>query len=147
MLKSGAAIHPWGGCMENKIVVHMKDGVIRKGVTHDFDARKEGFHLLPAEGGGVPLRVDSNEMKALFYVKDYMGNRDFVSRCQFSEAVEAGRKAVVAFKDGEEIWGYLGAGSEDLKNIGFFFFPADEDDNNIRIFVIRSAMEELRMVS
>ena len=132
---------------EHKIVVHMKDGVIRKGVTHDFEPSEPAFHLLPAEGGGVPMRVEFNDMKALFYVKDYIGNRDFVSRRQFNEAVESGRKAVVAFKDGEEIWGYLGAGSEDSKNIGFFFFPADEDDNNIRIFVIRSAMEELRMVS
>ena len=30
---------------------------------------------------------------------------------------------------------------------GFFFFPADEKDNNIRIFVIRSATEEVRRVS
>jgi hypothetical protein len=72
--------------MENKIVVHMKDGVIRKGVTHDFEARKDTFHLLPAEGGGDA-------------------------------------------------------------SIGFYFFPANEAANNIRIFVIRSAMEELRMVS
>ena len=133
--------------MENKIVVHMKGGVIHKGVTHDFDARVESFHLLPAEGGGVPLRVESDEMKALFFVKDYLGNRDFVARRQFDEAMQSGRKAIVAFKDGEEVWGYLGAGADQQDNIGFFFFPSDKDDNNIRIFVIRSAMEELRMVS
>jgi len=132
--------------MENKIVVHMKDGAIHKGVTHDFNVASESFHLLPAEGGGVPIRVRLDEMKALFYVKDYIGNRDFVARRQFDEARRAQRKAVVCFHDGEEIWGYLGEGADDT-DAGFFFFPADEDDNNIRIFVIRSAMEELRLVS
>ena len=64
--------------MENKIVVHMKDGTIHKGVTHDFRAEGSSFHLLPAEGGGVPLNVRTDKMKALFYVKNYVGNRDFV---------------------------------------------------------------------
>jgi hypothetical protein len=65
--------------MENKIVVHMKGGAIHKGITHDFDPASENFHLLPAEGGGVPRRVAVGDMKALFYVKDYIGNRDFVA--------------------------------------------------------------------
>ena len=132
--------------MENKIVAHMKDGSIHKGVTHDFEPETESFHVLPAEGGGVPVRVDSDDMKALFYVRDYIGNRDFVARRQFAEAQAADRKAIVKFKDGEEIWGILGEGAEQ-ENTGFFFFPADEQDNNIRIFVIRSALEELRLVS
>lgn len=132
--------------MEKKIVVHMKDGTIRKGVTHDFDPQSEAFHLLPAEGGGVPHKVSLDEMKALFYVKDYMGNRDFVARRQFDEAQRRAQRAIVAFHDGEEIWGVLGEGADD-EGPGFFLFPADKDDNNVRIFVIRSAMKELRLVT
>jgi hypothetical protein len=124
----------------------MKDGTIHKGVTHDFDAVSDSFHLLPAEGGGVPMRIGLDNMKALFYVKDYMGNRDFVARRQFDEAQRAGRKAIVSFHDGEEVWGMLGEGADEDAT-GFFFFPADKRDNNIRIFVVRSAMKELRLVS
>jgi hypothetical protein len=131
---------------ERKIVVHMTDGTVRKGVTHDFSPDEPTFHLLPAEGGGVPIRVRVDAMKALFYVKDYVGNRDFVSRRQFDEAQRAGRKAIVRFRDGEEIWGYLGEGAEQSQGIGFFFFPADKDDNNIRIFVIRTATEEIKRI-
>ncbi len=131
--------------MERKVVVHMKDGSIHKGITHDFESGQESFHLLPAEGGGVPRRIAVDDMKALFYVKDYMGNRDFVARRQFDEAREAGRKAVVTFEDGEEIWGYLGEGA-DGSGRGFFLFPADPGDNNIRLFVNRSAMQSLRKV-
>ena len=40
----------------------------------------ESFYLLPAEGGGVPVRVEMQRLKALFWVKDYVGNSDFVGR-------------------------------------------------------------------
>ena len=131
--------------MENKIVVHTKDGGIHKGVTHDFNPAEAGFHLLPAEGGGVPMRFRVEQLKALFYVKDYVGNRDFVARKQFDEAHRQARRAIICFNDGEEIWGVLGEGADD-NGVGFYFFPADKRDNNIRIFVIRSAMKELRQV-
>jgi hypothetical protein len=132
--------------MEQKIVVHMKDGSVHKGVTHDFDPARQSFHLLPAEGGGVPLRVEVELMKALFFVKDYIGNRDFVARREFEEAQRKERKAIAAFEDGEEIWGILGEGADE-EGAGFFFYPADKRDNNIRIFVVRSALKELRLVS
>ncbi len=130
--------------MENKVVVHMKGGKIHKGVTQDFLPARETFHLLPAEGGGVPLRIPLEEMKALFYVKDYVGNRDFVARRQFDEARKSGRRAILAFTDGETLWGTLGDGEESAA--GFFFFPVDEQDNNIRIFVMRSSLKEMRLV-
>jgi len=132
--------------MENKIVLHTKSGVIHKGVTHDFDPAKGSFYLLPAEGGGVPMQLRLEELKAVFYVKDYIGNRDFVARQEFDEAPRAARKAIACFEDGEEIWGILGEGA-DQEGAGFFFYPADGDDNNLRIFVVRSALKELREVS
>jgi hypothetical protein len=130
--------------MENKVVVHMKDGTVHKGITHDFDPASKSFHLLPAEGGGVPRRVAVEGMKALFYVKDYVGNRDFVARQQFDEAYRSGRKAILTFSDGETVWGFLGeaAGAD----AGFYFFPLDEQDNNIRIFVVRSSVKDTKLV-
>ncbi len=129
--------------MENKVVAHMKDGTIHKGLTHDFSPDRESFHLLPAEGGGLPIRLRLEAMKALFWVKDYIGNRDFVARKQFDDAQRRGRRAIVVFQDGEEIWGTLGEGADD-NPLGFFLFPADPEDNNIRIFVVRSFVREVR---
>ena len=130
--------------MENKIVVHLKDGTIHKGVTNDFRPEERLFHLLPAEGGGIPVRIVIEDMKALFYVKDYMGNRDFVARRQFDEARRSGRKAILTFTDGEMIWGSVADDDEDSP--GFFFFPGDPQDNNIRIFVVRSSLKEMRLI-
>ena len=130
--------------MENKIVVHMKDGAIHKGITHDFDPDADTFHLLPAEGGGVPRRVVVDEMKALFYVKDYDGNRDFVARRQFDAAQRSGKRSILTFADGETVWGFLGDSGDSGR--GFFFFPLDEGDNNIRIFVVQSSVKEMKLV-
>lgn len=131
---------------EEKVVVHLKDGKIHKGVTHDFTSESESFHLLPAEGGGVPLRVTAESMKALFYVKDYLGNRDFVARREFQNLRDDGTKAILSFKDGEKIWGTIPEG-ENPEARGFFFLPVDAEDNNIRIFVIKSSLDKLEIVS
>ena len=88
--------------MEQKLVVHKKDGTIYKGITQDFDPGHEEFHFLPAEGGGVPLRMRVDEMKALFWVRDYLGNRQFVAEREFDDA-EQGRRAIVTFDDGDTV--------------------------------------------
>ncbi len=131
--------------MEQKLVVHKKDGTIYKGVTQDFDPHREAFHFLPAEGGGIPVRMELAEMKALFWVKDYIGNRQHVSQHSFAKVDRAAERTVVTFQDGEEIWGTL-TGDADGK-LGFFLIPADAEDNNLRIFVVRSALKDMRAAS
>jgi hypothetical protein len=129
--------------MEQKIVVNLKGGAVHKGVTHDFSPKQEAFHVLPAEGGGVPIRVRMADMKALFWVKDYLGNREFVARRDFDPGrAETGRRAILTFADGETIWGVV---TEDDPSVpGFFFVPSEERDNNMKIFVVRQSLKELR---
>jgi hypothetical protein len=130
--------------MEQKIVVHMRGGVVHKGVTQDFEPSGPTFHLLPAEGGGVPMRIETRDMKAMFWVKDYLGNRNFVSRRDFTDSGTVGRRAVLEFQDGESMWGTV----EDERESwgGFFFRPVDEGDNNLRVFVVRTSLKEVRWV-
>ena len=131
--------------MEQKLVVHKKDGTIYKGVTEDFDPEHDEFHFLPAEGGGIPMKMRVDDMKALFWVKDYLGNRQFVARREFDDADARRQRAIVTFDDGEEIWGTLDEDAD--REQGFFLLPSDRRDNNVRIFVVRSALKEMRMVS
>jgi hypothetical protein len=130
--------------MEQKIVVHTKEGKIFKGVTQDFEPERESFHFLPHEGGGVPVRFRVDELKALFWVRDYLGNRHFVPRRNF-ERMGDGHRAIARFEDGEEIWGTLDAEPPGEER-GFFLTPADREDNNIRIYVVRSALKELKLM-
>jgi hypothetical protein len=131
--------------MENKVVAHMRDGSIHKGITNDFRADAGAFHLLPAEGGGIPMRVALESMKALFYVKDYIGNRDYNTRKAFESARKEGRRAIVTFDDGETIWGTIP--SYDPNGMGFDFYPSDPDDNNIRIFVVNRSVKSVEFRS
>jgi len=131
--------------IENKVVVHMVDGTIHKGVTQDFRHDVTSFHVLPAEGGGIPMRISAREMKALFYVKDYLGNRDFNSRKAFESSRRDGRHAIVTFEDGETIWGVVP--SYDPKALGFDFYPSDPDDNNLRIFVVNRSVRSIEFRS
>ncbi len=129
--------------MEQKIVVNLRSGAVHKGVTHDFSTKQAAFHVLPAEGGGVPVRVHMEDMKAMFWVKDYLGNREFVARRQFDPGRPLeGRRAILTFADGETIWGTVT--EDDPSAPGFFFVPSDERDNNMKIFVVRTSLKELR---
>lgn len=129
--------------MEQKIVVHLRGGAVHKGVTHDFSPRQATFHVLPAEGGGVPVKVQMDDMKAMFWVKDYLGNREFVARKEFDPAAaNVGKRGVLTFADGETMLGSVV--EDDPLAPGFFFIPADGRDNNIKIFVVRTSIKELR---
>ncbi len=128
--------------MENKVVAHTIDGQVHKGVTHDFDPGAEFFHLLPGEGGGVPLRLRVRDLKALFYVKDYFGNRDYKAPLGFGSSASRGRRCVVTFHDGEVIFGTTPDHVEG--STGFTLFPSDPEDNNLRLFVVQRAVKEIR---
>jgi hypothetical protein len=130
-----------GRPVENKVVAHMKDGTIRKGYTRDFDPQRARFHLLPAEGGGVPVALELSELKALFYVKDYLGNRDYDPPAGFGPAHPQGRRCIVTFEDGEVIFGSTPDYGPETP--GFTLYPSDPADNNVKLFVSTSAVLQI----
>lgn len=130
--------------MEEKVVAHFKDGKTLRGTTHDFNPKQEVFHLLPCEGGGVPLTIRMKELKALFYVKDWGGQRRGSERTKTfpMPGRGTGKKTVVEFKDGETVWGFTSKYSPEA--VGFFFVPADPDENNTRMFILNSSIKGIR---
>lgn len=127
---------------ENKVVAHTRDGRIIKGMTTDFDSRNEFFHLLPAEGGGIPIRLRIPDLKALFYVRDWLGNRDYSAPAGFGGTASHGRRCIVTCKDGEVIFGFTPDFEGDSP--GFTLFPADPDDNNQKIYLVREAVQSVQ---
>ncbi len=129
--------------MEEKVVAHFKNGRTLHGLTQDFRTGAERFHLLPSEGGGMPTTIRMEDLKALFYVKEWGAARRSVERAKkFAMESSLGKKTVVEFIDGEKIWGFSQGYGKDKK--GFFFYPADPGENNIRIFVVNSAVKDIR---
>jgi hypothetical protein len=130
-----------------KLVAHLKDGEIFKGHSHDFDATGETFHVFSSESPvACSRRIEIEELKALFFVRSWGRARHRVVR-RYAFGVggcrtEPGRRAVVRFRDGERIWGYVLHDAP--AKTGFYLVPANPEDNNLKIFVVHSALEELR---
>jgi hypothetical protein len=129
--------------MEDKVVAHFKDGKTARGFTQDFRPDAESFHLLPSEGGGIPTRIRLDDLKALFYVKDWGAMRRQVDRAKrFAGGGPQGQKTIVEFRDGERIWGFTEEYSTNAR--GFYFIPADPQENNTRIFIVNSSVKQIQ---
>ena len=133
--------------IQNKIVIRYQDGKILKGQTSDFLPTKPTFHLtlIDARSGSSPVEVQVSEVKAIFFVKDFIGNREHKNVKEFSDGKSAGgRKIMVNFKDSETLIGITQG--YDAKRPGFFVVPADTDSNNDRCFVIASAVQNVSFI-
>ncbi|MFA5072654.1 MAG: hypothetical protein WC539_01950 [Nitrospirota bacterium] len=123
--------------IQNKIVVHYQDGKILKGFTSDFMPTKNILHLAPvdAEPNSKPLSVMIQNLKAVFFVKDFVGNPAYHEKKEFEPSKTlVGRKIRVVFKDNEVLVGTT-QGYQPGRP-GFFVFPLDPQSNNDRCYVV-----------
>jgi hypothetical protein len=128
----------------NKVIARFVDGRLLKGVTADFFPTKDVFHLKEATAAATakPLEVNTKDLKALFFVKDYAGNPKHVEANTFDPAKPpAGRRIKVVFKDGEVLVGTT-TGYQPGRP-GFFIVPADAGSNIERCYIISGATREV----
>lgn len=128
----------------NKVVARFADGRMLKGITSDFIPGKERFHVIPpgAPAGSKPTEVRTNDLKALFFVKDFGGNPKHDEANAFSVSrPAAGRRIRVLFKDGEVLIGTT-QGYQPGRP-GFFLVPADPESNIERCYIITGATQEI----
>jgi hypothetical protein len=128
-----------------KIVVRYRDGRILKGYTQNFLPNKPSFHVHPHDPGRPRemMEVALEYLKAVFFVKDFSGNSAYQEKKSLPPGkMLQGRTVGVRFKDGEQLVG--SCMGYDPKRIGFFLTPLDADVNNLRIFVVSKAVEEVR---
>ena len=124
-----------------KVIVRFKDGTLIKGNTSDFFPNKTRFHINCLDGKIEEIGVE--DLKAVFFVKDFKGNKDYQKK--YEDPIHgAGRKILVEFTDSESIIGYALGYSPDRP--GFFITPADLTSNNERIFVIKSAAKSVQFL-
>jgi hypothetical protein len=125
----------------NRVVVKFKDNTVSKGKTNDFFPNKTQFHLEEMNGDIVEISIE--DLKAIFFVKDFEGNKNH--KDNYSDEIAAGgRKIKVVFFNGETVVGYTLAYSPDRQ--GFFMAPADLQGNNERVFVVKSATEKIELL-
>ena len=130
---------PVDGVMVKK--TKCKDNTMKKGIARDFFPNKTHFHLEKKNGEISEISVE--DLKAVFFVKDFEGNK--THQYSYDDNIAGGGKKIkVRFFDGETVVGYTLGYSPDRQ--GFFLTPADLQGNNERIFVVRSATEKIEFL-
>lgn len=130
--------------LSNKIVARFKNGSMLKGITTDFNAEKPVFHIQIKIGDKTETReIRVDLLKAIFFVKDFTGRKEHQEKKNFDGPTSGGIKIKVFFIDGEILVGTTNGYKPD--KIGFWLFPVDRDSNNLRIFVINSAIKGVKV--
>ena len=130
-----------------KIVARYRDGRTLKGTTQNFFPNKPVFHVVRhgGTGPGDVIEVNIEDLKAVFFVRDFTGNAKHVERKKLSPGERPqGRMMEVTCKDGEVIVGTTTG--YDPKRPGFFLFPIDASANNARVYVVTSAVRTARFL-
>lgn len=131
----------------NRVVARFVDGRSFKGLTTDFLPTKDVFHLrLATAAVGEPaLEIRLNDLKAVFFVKDFVGDPEYMEKKELdpSRALE-GRPIKVVFKDGETLVGTT-TGYQPGRP-GFFLLPADPGSNIERCYVVAGAAAEIGFI-
>jgi len=127
-----------------KIVVRFLDGRVLRGQTHDLSPDRPTFHFHTEKGQPI-MQLNMKDIKALFFVKDFAGDKDYHERKDFVPGdLAQGKKVEITFIDGETMQG--STPGYDPKRLGFFLIPTDPQGNNMRIFVVSAAVKEFRFL-
>ncbi len=134
------------------MILRCLDGRLIKGFIGDFSVSDEVVTLEDEVLQSHTFRVD--ELKAIFFVRTFEGNRNHSERKTFSDPVSLGKRVFVKFKDGESMIGYIEGGVpwekgfflEPKKGPGFFLIPVDVESNNSKVFVVASSVWDVTVM-
>jgi hypothetical protein len=97
------------------------------------------------EGRDLPLDLD--QLKGIFFVRDYEGDREYLeNKVLTSDPERKGLRIRIRFEDNETMEGVVENSVELLQAEGFFFWPADPKANNELIFVVKSSLLGFRVI-
>jgi hypothetical protein len=129
-----------------KVVARYADGRLVKGYTFDFAPTNPRFHVFshPA-ASGPSTQVLVRELKAVFFVRDLVGNPARKDSQKFPPGQVSNPHVEVRFRDGEVMLGT--ADSPATEPQGFFLIPADPESNNFRVYVVAAATRAIYPLS
>jgi uncharacterized protein DUF6982 len=131
--------------MQEKVVVHFRDGRLLKGYTSDLTVNQPTFRLTPVDWGGETETIQIESLKAVFFVKDFAGDSAYSEKKAFApDAPYAPGRVEFHMEDGESLVGVVQDYQPD--EAGFFLVPADPQSNNVRCFVVGKAIKRASLI-
>lgn len=131
--------------MTESVVVHYRDGQLLKGQTTGFSGENLTFEVQQLNGGPEAIRIELAKLKAVFFVKDFVGNSAYDEVKAFRDGADApGPRMQVGMFDGEVLVGTVEGYRPD--GHGFFLVPADTNSNNLRCFVVAAAVTRASVI-
>jgi hypothetical protein len=135
-----------------KVILRFIDGKMLKGFIRDLKVAEEYLYL--EDESSHQLKVRLKELKAIFYVKKFEGERGHQEKKAFTGTSPEVKRVFVKFKDGETIIGTMegdipwqkGFFLESMKEKAFTIIPVDEGGNNTRILVVTTAVKDVAMI-
>jgi hypothetical protein len=123
----------------HRVVARYADGRLLKGFSREFTISSTALQVWPSPDAprNTLIAVPLAHLKAVFFVRDFAGDPEHVER-RPTEVRGHGRLISVTFLDGETLLGTTLNYNPDAP--GFFIRPADEESNNIRVFVAARAV-------
>ena len=136
-------------------VARLNNGSMLKGYMKDFSSDLDEISV--EEDGTDKLHLlKIGDVKAVFFVKSFEGDHDYRDRKVYSHSKPRGQRVFVKFRDGEGMVGFLDSAipwergfflsKQNSSRKGFFLLPADEDGNNLRVFVVSSSVDDVTVV-
>jgi hypothetical protein len=135
-----------------KVILRFLDGKMLKGFIREL--RLEGDHLYIEDETNHQHKVRIKELKAIFFVRRFEGDRTYQERKTFAGTRPNSRRVYVQFRDGENMMGFIegeipwerGFFLESMKEKAFTLIPVDEDSNNIKILIFTTAVKDVALI-
>lgn len=135
-----------------KVILRFVDGKMLKGFVRDLKLAED--HLFIEDESSHQLKVRLKELKAIFFVRRFEGDRTYQEKKTFAGTPPNSKRVFVKFRDGENMMGFIegelpwerGFFLESMKEKGFYIVPVDEGSNNVKVLIITSAVQDVAMI-
>lgn len=132
---------------KRKVILRMLDGKILKGFLDEFPDWSEDKVLTITSLSEELIQVQKSEVKALFFVRRFGGNKDHAEVRFFDTHPKIdGLWIRVTFNDDEVLEGIVANSIEFFVQDGFYIKPPDPNTNNRVIYVLKSALKDLTIL-
>ena len=130
-----------------KVIARKLDGQVIKGYVESIPDLATSEDITFISMTEEMIRIPKAKMKALFFVKNFSGNREY-NEVKFFKAQPKvdGLWARLTFYDDESIEGRIANSFHFLVDDGFYLKPPDPQSNNRLIYVLKASLKTFSLL-